>query len=381
MGGSAPLGLETKQQRGVFLTYMSLWVSYGLFNELAKRNNVHFNSTSAVVLQSFLKLGIATYMYLTTDAKEHASGLLERVQFLLQQIVQHRELLWRYFIPSGLYVLYDVLSYVNLRKFDASTYFLLLQFRMVITGMLHQFMFQKKLNRNQWISLAVTTFGCAIKTLGSGSAKHGKHGDTQVTLLAYGLLMVQMLSSTFAGVYNEVLLKKQAKIPFNLQNIFMYMDSILCTIGMLVLGLTGQSFAEVIQPSEIAVLFSVYVLPMVLIMSFIGVVTSMFLKVLDSIRKAIASALELVFLPLLSTILFGVPLTASMIVSVVFVASGVYIYSLPVEAAKSVGAHKVVDQNADDDLEKGKELAATSALTASTLSPRQAAQSNEGKSF
>jgi drug/metabolite transporter (DMT)-like permease len=94
---------------------------------------------------------------------------------------------------------------------------------------------------------------------------------------------------------------------------------------------------------------------MVLIMSFIGVVTSLFLKVLDSVRKAIASALELVFLPLLSTILFGVPLTLSMVVSVVFVASGVYIYSLPVDtkSAKSSSAetHKV----AVDDLKNGDE--------------------------
>ncbi|RLN49817.1 hypothetical protein BBJ29_009844 [Phytophthora kernoviae] len=50
---------------------------------------------------------------------------------------------------------------------------------------------------------------------------------------------------------------------------------------------------------NVRVLFSPYVLPMVLIMSVIGVVTSLFLKNLDSVHKTIASALELVFLPLL----------------------------------------------------------------------------------
>ncbi|KAF4314697.1 hypothetical protein G195_011738 [Phytophthora kernoviae 00238/432] len=38
---------------------------------------------------------------------------------------------------------------------------------------------------------------------------------------------------------------------------------------------------------------------MALIMSMIGVVTNLFLKILDSVRKAIDSALKLVFLPLL----------------------------------------------------------------------------------
>lgn len=352
---AAPLGLETREQRGVFVTYMVLWVGYGLLNELAKRHGVRFNSTSAVVLQSLLKLALATYMFLTTDAREHG-GLLARWAFLMRQVAAHRELLLRYFIPASLYVLYDVLSYVNLRQFDAPTYFLLLQFRMVVTGVLHQFMFQRRLNRNQWASLAVTTLGCAIKTLGASASGSGATKGAP-TLFAYGLLLVQMLSSTFAGVYNEVLLKKQTKIPLNLQNVFMYLDSIACTVAMLVLGLTGQTFTQVVQPAELRVLFSLYVFPMVLIMSGIGVVTSLFLKVLDSVRKAIASALELVFLPLLTAVLFGVPLTLATVASVAFVGSGVYIYSLPVVKAPtgSAAATSKLSDHDDDDVEKGKQ--------------------------
>ncbi|KAG2502447.1 hypothetical protein JM18_009832, partial [Phytophthora kernoviae] len=98
---------------------------------------------------------------------------------------------------------------------------------------------------------------------------------------------------------NEVLLKKQTVIPVNLQNVFMYVDTIVCTMGMLVFGLTGQTAEEALAIDNVRVLFSPYVLPMVLIMSMIGVVTSLFLKNLDSVHKAIASALELEFLPLL----------------------------------------------------------------------------------
>ncbi|KAF4137908.1 Nucleotide-sugar transporter [Phytophthora infestans] len=351
---TAPLGLETKTQRGIFVTYMGLWVSYGLLNELAKRESVRFNSACAVVIQSLLKLVIASYMYLTSDAQV-TETLTTRIRFMLSQAQEHRQLFLLYFIPSGLYVVYDVLSYINLRAFDAATYFLLLQFRLVITGVLHQAMFSKRLNRNQWVSLGVTTVGCAIKTLGSqehnGSAKLGAHSNAP-TLMAYGLLMVQMLSSTFAGVYNELLLKKQATIPVNLQNVFMYIDSIVCTMGMLALGLTGQTAQEALTIANFSVLLSPYVLPMVLIMSFIGVVTSLFLKQLDSIRKAIASALELVFLPLLSAVLFGQPITLYTVAAVCFVGFGVYIYSLPVETTGLPQYSKVAsgekDQNEND---------------------------------
>ena len=47
-------------------------------------------------------------------------------------------MLVRYFIPAGLYALYNVLTYYNLLEFDPTTYFLLLQFRVVVTGVIFQ---------------------------------------------------------------------------------------------------------------------------------------------------------------------------------------------------------------------------------------------------
>ncbi|KAF4315352.1 hypothetical protein BBO99_00009396 [Phytophthora kernoviae] len=104
-------------------------------------------------------------------------------------------------------------------------------------------MFTKRLNRSQWVSLGVTTVGCAIKTLGQQDPYATAKTDG-LTLMVYGLLIVQMLSSTFAG----------------------------------------QTAEEVLTMDGVRVLFSPYVLSMVLIMSMIGVVTSIFLKNLDSVR-------------------------------------------------------------------------------------------------
>lgn len=348
----APLGLETREQRGVFALYMSLWVGYGLLNELAKRNKVHFNSASAVLLQSCFKLVLASWMFLSQEGmQESPSSWLARTKYFLAKAQANRALLLKYFIPAGLYVIYDVLSYVNLRQFDASTYFLLLQFRVVITGLLHQVVFQRKLNRNQWIALLVTTLGCAVKAVGSSGLSRNEVAKEGVGLVAYAMLMCQMLSSTFAGIYNELLLKKQVQIPLNLQNVFMYLDSMICTVLMLGLGLTGQSLEEVTSRSNITMLFSIYVFPMVVIMSCIGLVTSMFLKLLDSVRKAIASALELVFLPLLCALFFGAELSFPLFVSVALVAFGVYIYSVPPGEARPASYLPVAKENPEDDNE------------------------------
>jgi len=43
-----------------------------------------------------------------------------------------------YFVPAALYCAYNNLAFVNLANFDPTTYFLLLQFRVVITGVVFQ---------------------------------------------------------------------------------------------------------------------------------------------------------------------------------------------------------------------------------------------------
>jgi hypothetical protein len=43
-----------------------------------------------------------------------------------------------YFIPAFLYCLYNNLAFVSLSAFDPTTYYLLLQFRVVVTGIVFQ---------------------------------------------------------------------------------------------------------------------------------------------------------------------------------------------------------------------------------------------------
>ena len=69
----------------------------------------------------------------------------------------------------------------------------------------------------------------------------------------------------------------------------MYFQSIL--VNLLVLLLQGQAL-EALGPSNLAAIGSPKVLAIVAIMSTVGLVTGFFLKHLDSVLKAVASALE-----------------------------------------------------------------------------------------
>ena len=136
----------------------------------------------------------------------------------------------------------------------------------------------------------------------------------------------------FAGVYNEYIIKHVAgdKVDIMLQNAYMYIDSIFCNL-ILIVGHkaatepnAGGTFGNVF---DLAGLLQGFVIVIVLNNALIGIVTSLFLKIFDSIWKAFASAMELIFTAILSFLILGIPIYWNTIFAVAIVSSAVVMYA------------------------------------------------------
>ena len=68
-------------------------------------------------------------------------------------------------IPALLYCLYNNLAFTNLANFDPTTYFMFMQIRLLMTGVIYQFLFKRKLSGKQWISLLILTLGCMLQKM------------------------------------------------------------------------------------------------------------------------------------------------------------------------------------------------------------------------
>ncbi len=229
------------------------------------------------------------------------------------------------------------MTFVNLSSYDPTTYFLLLQFRVVVTGVLFEILFSKRLSRIQWLSLILLTFGCIIKQISYSYTSKSLNTEDNLDLSKYVntsliLILVQVFSSCFAGVYNEYLLKeKDNNVDIMLQNFFMYFDSIVCNIIFLCIYVPNDgSSGGLINAFSIESLKNVLNIKVILIMlnnAAIGIVTSFFLRFLNSILKAFASALELMITGILSWLIFGIELDMSTVFSILIVSVATYIYS------------------------------------------------------
>lgn len=325
------LGLDSALKQGIFTTYVTLWTSSHLLVYSSRQSTApSYNATSVVLLTESVKLMLATSMYIVYDG-----SLREMIRVASKEI----RILLLYGIPALLYAMYNNLLFINLQAFDPGTYNVLIQLKIAMTGVLYQILFSKQLNCNQWAAILLITLGCMCKE----SGKVTTFGGFQANLGSWFLLLVQMLCSVLAGVYNEVLLKgsDSAKrgVTTNLQNAFMYMQSIL--VNLVVLIWEGKA-GEALSSTNLEAIASIKVLFIIGIMSTVGLVTGFFLKHLDSVLKAVASALEVVFTMLLGFLLFGTPLGFTGIVSCLLVGAGVALYSRPVPARVSEDELKIV---------------------------------------
>ncbi|XP_076463736.1 UDP-galactose transporter senju-like isoform X2 [Babylonia areolata] len=323
----------TKLSFIIFISYMGLFINQGILVTASKSkdNSYSYSTVLVVLLTECLKLLAAVGLYL----KDHT------VKEFTAEFLKNRKVFMLYFIPAGLYCLYNNLQFANLANYDPTTYFLLLQFRVVVTGVVFQVLFQKQLSRIQWASVFLLTVGCIIKevnhsarTTATAAAEGGADGAAAATdpsgLLAYLdfhllLIMLQVFCSCFAGVYNEYLLKDTGcEVHIMMANVFMYVQSILC--NLLALGLTGQlssafsmaGFTALARPSVLAVIAN---------NAAIGIVTSLFLRTLNSILKTFASALELMFTAVLCWMIFGIPVDVYTFLALGIVIGATFLYA------------------------------------------------------
>ncbi|XP_030554946.1 UDP-galactose transporter senju [Drosophila novamexicana] len=328
----------------IFLLYMSLFIGQGIFVTASQESNnsYSYNTVTVVLLTEVFKLIVSTCLYCREN----------NLRSLARDVHKDRNVLALYMVPAFLYCLYNNLAFVNLATFDPTTYYLLLQLRVVVTGILFQIIFKKYLSQRQWISLILLTLGCMLKQVDLNSFYNDANDDseaaaiqgvaaanaTQANAKALGknmtgfdfsisavFILAQTICSCLAGVYNEYLLKdKGADVNIFVQNVFMYLDSIVCNAVILLLrgelldAFSGHNLGSIMRFSVLIIIVN---------NAAIGIVTSFFLKYMNSILKTFASALELLFTAVLCYFLFAIPIYLNTALAIAVVSYAIYLYT------------------------------------------------------
>lgn len=309
---TAFLGLDSPKKVLIFVGYILIWVLLYIYTH-AVQSQGELNSRSVVLATAILKIMISIGMFV---ARETPSALCSGIW-------EHIGLMKWYVVPAALYALYDNLTFVNLAYFSPGVYIVMMQFRTLITAGFHQCIFKKIITAAKWEALIMMIYGCILYRLPDIAVS--SKADSSINITMYLLLLTQMLASCFAGVYNEAMLKQKAA-PLEIQNIYMYTNTALVNVAALLWGYGGEhTLQDAIM--DINELFTLRVFPIVLILSSVGIVSSIFLKYLDSVRKTIAASMEIFIVALCSAIFFGESITINTIAGSLAVSYSAYRYS------------------------------------------------------
>lgn len=306
----------TKSSVVIFAAYVGFFTNQGILVRWTQSadNSYPYDTVVVVLLTDFLKLFITSALF----CRDHS------LKDLFIEVSKNLRVCSLYLVPAFLYSLYNNLAFISLSAFDPTTYYLLLQLRVALTGIIYQVIFKKTLSRVQWMSLLLLTVGCMIKEMDFSNMSNifsGLAGKEWNFLL----LMFQMSCSCLAGVYNEYLLKKESpSANIFIQNVFMYLNSIICNAVMVFFNeplsqtFSRQSLAAVLVPS---------VLILMLNNAGGGITTSFFLRNLNSIMKTFTGAIELTCSAILCYLFFGIPIYLNTVVSIVTVSYATILYS------------------------------------------------------
>uniref|UniRef100_A0A8C3HW05 Solute carrier family 35 member A2 n=1 Tax=Chrysemys picta bellii TaxID=8478 RepID=A0A8C3HW05_CHRPI len=141
-------------------------------------------------------------------------------------------------VPSLIYTLQNNLQYVAISNLPAATFQVTYQLKILTTAVFSVLMLHRSLSRRQWLSLLLLFAGVAIVQVEQGQAGGQSSPGSAPQSYAVGLVavVVSCLSSGFAGVYFEKILKGSSAS--------VWLRNVQLGIFGTLLGLVGMWWAE-----------------------------------------------------------------------------------------------------------------------------------------
>ncbi|KAG1972212.1 UDP-galactose translocator [Pimephales promelas] len=280
-----------------------------------------FFATSAVVMAEVLKF--LTCLVIIVIQKR---GNVKSFVWLLYDsiFIQYSDTL-KLAVPSLIYTLQNNLQYVAISNLPAATFQVTYQLKILTTALFSVLMLRKSLSKIQWVSLVLLFAGVAIVQVDQESGKQ-KEALTSVNQNYFkGLVsvIVSCLSSGFAGVYFEKILKGSSAS--------VWMRNIQLGIFGTLLGLLGMWWNDGAAIAEKGFLFGYTPLVWVVIFNqaFGGLLVAVVVKYADNILKGFATSFSIIVSTITSVYLFGFHVDVIFTLGAGLVIGAVYMYSLP----------------------------------------------------
>ena len=274
---------------------VKLWVSFGAYASLLRKEKSH----TSLRLRDFLEFGV----------------------------------------PALIYFINNNLLFLIIQRISSSQFQVLSCFKTAFTAILFRCILKKILSLNKWASVASLTCGaasvmlhnsCTLDPTDVSSGESLVHNDVAVAVFA---TLASSVLSSLAGVYNELLLKRDGKLhSLHLQNSLLYAWGVVFNL----VGLFAFDGKNVMKNG----FFDGYDTAVVVLIAnnaATGLSISVILKLCDNIVRVFAHTGAMVITAFIETAFMNIPMTPQLPLSIVIVASSSVVYAADGPLKQSTG--------------------------------------------
>jgi UDP-galactose transporter len=292
--------------------------------------NPPYNTSSIVLVVEFLKL-VASVVGLWQAGQAHAlpthspagdHAVITGEENGLGEIRRVTPLsLLKYSVPGLLYAVNNNIFLLILTRMPPAVFQLLLNSRVVWTGLAFRWFMGRQLTKRQWFASFTLLLGCVLSQLGGTASSRSSTAVEELSLAGLVLTLVYCMISVSASVYNELLMKTEPSL--HLANIQLYFCGVIFNVVGLMFQAQGGEFRQRWELQRTWVICSFQVV--------IGLLISRVMKNFDSIMKIFCVACSNLVVYAASVMLGTQPFTLQFVLAFFIVTWSGYRYSTPGE--------------------------------------------------
>ena len=344
-----------------------LLMRYSRSQPQLETNDMLYIPSTAVFTMEVVKFITCCILHFYLDHQAQWRGFLNSIY---RHLIQDTSAMLNMLIPAGLYAFQNNLLYVAISNLDAATYQVSYQLKILTTALFAKALLQKTLTRQHWMALFLLTLGVALVQLQSISSSSPTEVERRATnkedepvtmgerklnavvkreprssessslntneppqqnpLLGFGSVILACISSGYAGVYFERLLKSRsassaapsATLSLWMRNLQLGGFGLFFSLLAMVLN-DGQRIME----HGMFVGYNTVTWLVILNQALGGLVVSMTVKHADNILKGFATSLSMCVSGVLSIFIFDFQPSLYFVIGTSIVAYAAYMYA------------------------------------------------------
>ncbi|XP_040581183.1 UDP-N-acetylglucosamine transporter isoform X1 [Lepeophtheirus salmonis] len=254
----------------------------------------HYSSTLAVFYSEILKTGLLLILFY----KQNQFSVRLTWSAIKKEIIFNPKETIKLIIPGALYLIQNNLVFIALSNLDAATFQITYQLKIITTSLISICILGTRINKNKWVALISLMVGVILVQDGK-STKPTEDSHEKSWAIGLACVLFACISSPFAGVYYEKLIKTGAQCSIVIRNLQLAIFSL--TFGFI--GVLIQEGTNFFLLGDQFKNFDAVVWAIICIQGAGGIIVAAVVKYTDNIQKGFATSISIVLSSLISYLL------------------------------------------------------------------------------